>query len=163
MELWEIGDSNVIEGSCGFSAALAACAIHHGMNPDAVHTALTSCPEEVGNLIERCHEAVVTVFDLDHSAGSGHGMDGGFWVFEGLEEMDTSWESVFEGGNILTPAQWVEVLRRGGWADDRAIRVMGELLGFPEIQIVKEIFKTGKKRGKPRELVDFFTPFWSRG
>lgn len=51
------------------------------------------------------------------------------------------------------------VMGGGGGADPTAIRILAGLLGFPDIQIVKEITKPeGRERGGPRKLyVDFDT------
>lgn len=127
---------------CGFVSTLHASAVELGMDPDDVHAALKSNSNKVAELIKLCREAVVAVLASDHSAGAAVGEE---WVTreEQLRGMDTSVESVMKQGDILTPAQWMGVMSRGGWADSRAINILATLLGFPEIQIVKESSGTG--------------------
>lgn len=109
-------------------------------------------------MVRRCRRAVAEVLDRDHSAGAA---DGEEWVTdeEQIRSMPTDVESLLRRGDILTPEQWIAVMLAGGWADTRVIKILGTLLGFPAIQIVKEIFRPqvdGRKTGV-RRIVDWRT------
>lgn len=132
------------------------CVIRHGLHPDAARTALASSNSEVDDLVGRCRRAVAEVSDRDHSAAAS---DGEEWVTdeEQLREMVTDVESALRNRDIVTPAQWIAVMLRDGWSDARAIKILGTLLGHPEIQIVKKIFCPQQDRRKTGGLVDWRT------
>lgn len=141
-----------IPGQCGPLSTLQLCAVLSGLDPDAVHNALTISDADPQHakalhaLLTVCRRCVVHHLEYDNSAG-GCG-DLGFWVNKG-DLPETPDKDALSCGDIHTPAQWKRLmLLPNCHFDNRAIRILARLLDWEDVQIVRKVAPSGA--GNPR-------------
>lgn len=156
---WEVFD-NDIPGQCGVQSTLQTCGVLSGLDPGAVHTALTLTgasaqhASALQELLNHCRLAVVDVLTHDRSAGGCGDGDAGFWLASD-DAAPTTDEDALTFGDIRDLAQWLRLMVRSDcYFDDRAIRILAMLLGHRRMQVVKGIASNMIDDNGHQRLVD---------